>query len=552
MGIAATARQRVAETFSESVYDNPVLMMGFRTRMRKATGFMIMGGYVLFLAVVLLIAWYTTWNWTMSRSAAMANATIGLTLFTALSITQAWLFLFIVPALTSGAMTQELERRTMELLVLTPLTSGKIILGKHLSAFLYCFGLLVCSIPLAGVCLMMGGISPMEIAVTYALLAAWCFLLASAGVFWSSLFRATAAAVLFTYGSCFVYMMVTTGITAAGMAQSMAMRYAGGGPSGNTFALVGLNPMGGPTLAMLTAKVCGLSVPVALVAFVLHVAVGALLLFVAMTHVLYHRTQKALPVRVLLLFTSLGLIWLVVGNGLTLAPSYGNLALGWLEGVVAVLLPLLCLAAPMFTTGPLTKPEGASVFAYALSPRKLLRSDLGGGLSFMLLWGAAAYAVFGLTFWWTQLAMPSMMAVDFWSTYFTTGIAFLAIIAGISCVGVLASCVMQNRRNAAAISVLFIIMMFGGYLIALIYYTWGPFYNSGIHGSNSPIYQLSALWPMTPALSVLTWKSPDFPALWWPKEMSWLISSVAYLSIAVISLLLATPAARRWGGVKED
>lgn len=554
MGIAAIARQRVAESFSESVVDNPVLMMGFRTRMRKATGFVIMGGYILFLAVVLLITWYISWNWTMTRGAAVANAGIGMILFTALSVTQAWLFLFIVPALTSGALTQELERRTMELLILTPLSSGKIIMGKHLSAFLYCFALLFCSIPLAGICLMMGGISPLEIFASYALLTAWCFLLASTGVFWSSMFRATAASVLFTYGSCFVYMMVTSAVSGAALRQwGVPFGRAASGAVTNAFVLAGLKPNLAPYEALLTAKVCGLSIPLAVVAFLLHTLTGMLLLFVAMTHVLYHRTQKALPIRILLLVITLGLIWLVVGNGMSLLSGFGTAdAMGWLEGVASVLLPLLCLAAPIFTTGTLAKPEGMSIFAYALSPRKILQSNLRGGLSFMLFWAASAYAVFGITFWWTQHTAPSTVAAHFWSTYFTLGISILAIVAGMSCVGVLASCVMRNRRNAAAISILFVILMFGGYLIAIIFYTWGPFYNSGVHGSNSPFYQLAALWPMTPPLSVLTWKSPDLPDLWWSQDMSWLVCTGVYSLIAVASLALGGPAAKRWGGVKED
>ncbi|MDO8588473.1 MAG: ABC transporter permease subunit [Armatimonadota bacterium] len=556
MSIAAAARERFANVFGQSVFDNPVLMMGFRTRMRRATGFLVMGAYVLFLTVVLLITWYVSWESPFSGNSAGTNPAIGQLLFHYMTATQAWLFLLIVPALTSGALTQELERRTMELLALTPLTPGKIILGKSLSAFLYCVALLVCSVPLGGMCLMLGGISPSEIAVTYAALGAWALLLAAVGVFWSSLFRSTAASVLFTYGSCGLYMFVNYAWTTQVL---MTMHYGWGwGVMGssmtgsNVFVLMGLYPARAAFTSMMTAKVCGLNVPVALVAFLLHAALAALLLFVATVHVRYHRTEKALPVRLLLLAISLGLIWILVGNSLSFSPVTGKTALEALEIIASLILVLLCLATPIFTTGPLNKSPETPVMAYALSLKKILRNDLGGGLPFVLFWSFAAYAVFGVTFWWTQIVQPSTPDPMFWTNYFRIGAAILAIVAGIGSVGALMSCVMQSRRNALAMTFLFLLIVFGGYLIALIYYMWGPYYSSGMEHRQSVFYQFAAFWPMTPLLSPYTWQGPDMPKLWWEAGRSWLVTGAMYVATAALALLLATPAARKWGGVQEE
>ncbi len=246
MSIAATWSARLKDVWANGVVDNPVVTRELRTRMRGRKGFMVMGGYVLFLGIVLLISYYTMWIISARNLGGMqtlVNVKLGQKLFMSLNWTQTILLALIIPSLTSGALTLELEKKTIEMLVLTRLTSGVVVLGKHLTGMLYALILLMCSLPLSGICLMFGGISPAEMVVTYLLLIAWTFLLSAIGVFWSSLFNRTAAAVLMTYGTVAGFMLTSAGSGAALM-QSIWYLHGGGQRQRDGTAESGMGPGG--------------------------------------------------------------------------------------------------------------------------------------------------------------------------------------------------------------------------------------------------------------------------------------------------------------------
>ncbi|MDO8684154.1 MAG: hypothetical protein Q7N50_11800 [Armatimonadota bacterium] len=543
MSIATAARERLTGVFAESVYDNPVLVMGFRTRMRRATAFVVLGGYALFLAVVMLIAYYALWESMKYRGmgSPMSNRSIGSALFYSITWTQVALFTLIVPALSGGALTMEMDRRTMEMLSLTPLSAGKIALGKHLSAFIYCVALLLCSLPLSGMCLMFGGISPAEIAVTYLHLITWCFLLSALGVFWSSLFTTTAPAQLFTYGSSLVYFV---GTLTMGGALIASVLY--GHSGSNIVAVSALNPGWVAYVAMMTAKVCGISVPVALPPIILHTAIGILLLLCATTHVRFHRAQRPLSIRLLLLGITAVLTWLIAGNMIsTSIASTGRYYLEILEFWSIVILIVMCLWACIFATGPLRKDPKASIFTYILSPHKAFTNNLRGATGFMLLWLAVVYAVFGISVYWAAKAAGLSIGHLFWANYFRIGVSSLAVMMGVCALGIFWSSISQVRALAVLLMALFTLLILAGYLMVLSYHFWG--YQKG----NSALYQLAAFWPLTPILSATSWKQ-DWPKLWWSLKDSWLVTGGVYLLITVVCLGLASVSSAKWGGIKED
>lgn len=534
------AVDRVRDLVSESIYDNPVVIREFRTRMRGWKAFMVMGSYALLLAGVLFIAFMSMWNSRVgpSGSLQLTDRRIGMDLFIVLAWTQAILLSLILPSLTFSSITQELERKTIELLVLTRLTPGKITIGKQIAGFLYGLVLMICSIPLASMCLMFGGISPAEIALWYVVLAAWCFLLTCAGVFWSSLFLKTATAALFTYGTALGYFLFTAPFGVPNMQLF--------GSAHDLHVFGALNPAMAAYASASATKVCSWSVPMSIPPLVLHVSLGVLLMLVASTHVKHQRAERALPIRLMLMLVTSLLIWFLVGDrtstsGLT---GYPGGMMDLISIVSGVILGYIALFTCAIASGEPKPAPGKSVMAYALSFRSIFRSELGGAVPFILLWTVIAYATLGGTLFWSASAHGAKLAADVWPAYFHVGVAVVVMSSAIAAVGVLGSCLVRQRKNAAALVLLFLIVAFAGYGISMICYVPGT-------GQPQPFWQLAAFWPITPLIGS-TGQWTGMPQLWWEPKDSWIVTSIAYFGIGALALGLATRALRRTGGVREE
>lgn len=544
MSIVTAGRDKLMNLVSESIYDNPVVVREMRTRMRDWKAFTTMGGYLLLVGGILFIVYMAMLDEHSYSSAGyfevyIANKNIGQKLFIWLTWTQVVLLSLAIPALTFSSITQELERKTMELLALTRLSPGKIVLGKQLSGFLYSLVLMLCSLPLAGMCLMFGGISPAEIVVVYATLIAWAFLLTCLGVFWSSLFSRTASAALFAYGTMGIYFLFTMPFGSMVIAHSHR--------TGNIHAFEALNPGWAAYDPMSNAVVCGLSIPTALIAISLHVLMGVLFLLLASIHVRYYKVERALPIRLLVIAITLGLIWLLMGNPGVLfhLPTTTADAKDLIGIACSILLAFLCLAASAFATGPLKKHPQQPVPIYALSIRRTFTSDLGGAIAFMALWTIILLGGLLGTYWWLAKVEHVRVASEVWKAGLQMSLSILAIVVGVSAIGILGSCIVRLRRNAAAIVLLFVILIWGGYGIVLAYYV------DGITDTSGPVWQLAAFWPMTPVLT-LTGEWLRMPKLWWNIKDSWLVTSIAYFDLTALVLIAASRPAAKTGGVREE
>lgn len=552
MSVVAVFRQKLGRTVAEGVYDNPVVVKELRTRMRGTKAFVVMGGYVLFLTVVVVIAAYTILGEVLSTQNAAASVmsrNVGLQLFCALTWTQAILIALIAPSLTSGALSQEVESKTIELLSLTRLTPGKIVLGKQLSGFFYALMLLVCSIPLAGICLIFGGVSPAEIAVTYALLSAWAFLFTSTGVLWSSLISKTSVASFASFATCVVYFGITY---SWGLATYVSKRFSHPTSSSDLNVFDALNPGWASESALTTANVCGLSVPVALTVLAMHVALGILALLVASTHLKYHRVERALSIRLMLIGITVFAMWLVVGNLGNIMGSHGmgslpaSAALDLISGFSICILMLVALWSTAISTGRLTTAGGESFIAYALSPGKAFKTDLRGAICFLVVWTAAAYAAFGGTFLWAAKAEHLPVLESFWTAYLKVGIALLAISAGLGALGVFCSSVCKTRRNAAMLMVLVLLML------VAVYPVIGAYFEPGVSNPRAFVWQLAALWPYMPIVHTTGMLGSGGPVYWWSSGDAWLVSCIVYVLIAMTALGAASVLSAKCGGVRED
>jgi len=149
-------------------------------------------------------------------SAAYASASIGTTVFTGLLMLETLLVLFLAPAFTAGAISQEREKQTLDLLAVTPISSLAIVVGKLFSALAWVFILVVASIPLTAIVFVFGGVAPEDLVRGYIVLLVEAIGLGCVGLFCSALLRRTLAATVVTYflvlsftlGAGFVYVFL--------------------------------------------------------------------------------------------------------------------------------------------------------------------------------------------------------------------------------------------------------------------------------------------------------------------------------------------------------
>ncbi|MCE5198796.1 MAG: ABC transporter permease subunit [Armatimonadota bacterium] len=540
MSIATTARERINGTLAESIYDNPVVTREFRTRMRGWKAFTVMGSYTLLLAAFLFIH-YLSIAADAGHSFQMESGSlkVGAKMFVTLTVAQAIMLMFIVPSLTSGALAQEVEKKTMELLVLTTIPSGKIVFGKQFSGFLYAMVLLFCSAPLAGICLMLGGISPGEVMATYALIAGTVFLFAAIGVFWSAIFEKTAISGVFTYGSCMFYMFVTSILGESAMYPP---------PRSAVFSLSLLNPIfAAYDMALTMTKVCGIEFPAWIASVATELILGSLLLLISSGHVRFRKTDKTLVIRLMLLATTLILVWLTIGS----FPNFGggrwsraNSVWEMLAAVSSIILGFMCIMACPLATGEPSRTE-KSMLLYAMSGRRAFSKELGGAMSFLALWTAVVYGAFGGTLYWLTKVEHVSFDPQFWPAYLKLGVALVMIVAGVSAVGMLASSIASRRKGAAALVLVFLAFVFAGYTFLLAYHQPNE-------DTSAPIWQTAALWPITPIMAQCKNWDRTMPTLWWVPNDSWLVTSCIYVALGVIALSIAGTALKKFGGVQED
>src|SRR5205823_4778104 len=132
------------------------------------------------LWVLGLTAWQVTVGW--SQTATLGdNARFGLLLFQILTIVQLILLPFFAGLTAASAVSQEKDRRTFILLLLTDLRSYEIVLGKLLGSLLQIGLLLLGTVPLLALLMLLGGIEPAQLIQTELILLAAALAAGSVG-----------------------------------------------------------------------------------------------------------------------------------------------------------------------------------------------------------------------------------------------------------------------------------------------------------------------------------------------------------------------------------
>ena len=120
-------------------------------------------------------------------------------LFITFSMVQLALLAFVVPGLTSGSISAEREKQTLNVLLVTRLKPLGIVLGKMVSSCSFMVIILLATLPIYNIIILYGGFSPGQLAGVFAFYLVTLIAFGSVGMACSAYFKKTGASVVVSY-----------------------------------------------------------------------------------------------------------------------------------------------------------------------------------------------------------------------------------------------------------------------------------------------------------------------------------------------------------------
>jgi ABC-type Na+ efflux pump permease subunit len=156
----------VADYLWRLIPANPILRRVVEAGGKKRRDLFIRCGYLGLL--VALVLWALLGGDTGATSGDLAAlAKSSAVLFQHMSYLQLGLVALLSPIFTAGAITQEKDSQTYDILLATPLTNGQIVLGSLLSRVFFVVALLVSGIPIFAVTQIFGGVAIKSIVYSF-------------------------------------------------------------------------------------------------------------------------------------------------------------------------------------------------------------------------------------------------------------------------------------------------------------------------------------------------------------------------------------------------
>jgi ABC-2 type transport system permease protein len=186
---------------------NPIVAKEYRSRMRTWRSPLAMMIYILLIAGLGFAIFSSITSSNGSFGGGSAN--YGQGLFMYLVIFQMILLTFITPALTSGAISSERERQTIDLLFVTRIRPFSIIWGKLLASMSFVVLLLLLSVPIFSLVFLFGGIEVDQVVYTFLIILVAALTMGVIGIAFSTWFRRSLAATVAAYVSAFVLLFGT-------------------------------------------------------------------------------------------------------------------------------------------------------------------------------------------------------------------------------------------------------------------------------------------------------------------------------------------------------
>ncbi|MDL2248272.1 ABC transporter permease subunit [Tyzzerella sp. OttesenSCG-928-J15] len=232
---------------------NPVFRRELNTALRSWKTYGALTVYILLLAAVerIFIASISN-NYGYYNYNSGFNPQETTQLYAILAGFQFVLIMIITPALTAGSIAGERERQTLNLMLITKMSTFKIAVGKLLSSLSVILLLIIASMPVFAMIFYYGGVSVLDLAaiILYTILSAAA--MGSICIFLSSLFKRTVSATVMSY---LTIMVLCIGTFVAAFLSYMFFRFAMGNAIFSTYGGTTTVINADPTTVPLSATV---------------------------------------------------------------------------------------------------------------------------------------------------------------------------------------------------------------------------------------------------------------------------------------------------------
>ena len=162
----------IADYFWRLIPANPILLRVVQTKSKRRFDLFVRCGYLGGLVAIVVFSILSSQEAGSLDQLAKNSAQ----LFQTLSYWQLALVCFLAPIFTAGAITQEKDSQTYDILLATPLTNGQIVLGSMLSRLFFVVALLISGIPIFSITQIFGGVAIRAIVRSFGIAAASAFI----------------------------------------------------------------------------------------------------------------------------------------------------------------------------------------------------------------------------------------------------------------------------------------------------------------------------------------------------------------------------------------
>lgn len=178
---------------------NPILEKDLKTKMRGWRTPVLLSLYLLFLGVVLFLFFLANNQMFNQYGYSNFNPRIAVNAYNTIAIFQFALLMLIVPALTATAISGERERQTLDLILCSDISTWSVIFGKMVVSIAHIMFLVVASLPVLGMVFLFGGITFGEMMLLFLFYIITALMVASLGIFLSTLFKKNVTAIITAY-----------------------------------------------------------------------------------------------------------------------------------------------------------------------------------------------------------------------------------------------------------------------------------------------------------------------------------------------------------------
>jgi ABC-type transport system involved in multi-copper enzyme maturation permease subunit len=409
------------------VLGNPVIGRELRVRVRVGRAYLLQAFYLAFLILIVALAYQAAIgdNPDLRNPVRVQEALVGF--YRIVMSMLVALIALIAPALTANAITLERERKTMDLLLATPLTARQLLVGKLLGSFAFIVLLLALTLPVSAVSVLLGGVSFPELLKAYLLIACGGLVLCAIALFSSVYARNSTLAVLWSYLRVAGFLLAT-GVLIA-LQEALAFGAFGGRGAGAlnlAFPQALLNPFAAPFAADMQVDFVRWQAPAWVVGVVLCLLFTRLTLTAAARKVgLYDKDVLPSARRQLVLLFPLNMLLCVLpllarggGAGGIVGAEYVLLVV-----VLVCVAPFLLLAAwiaPFGQDGDAPCPDDG-----VFKPSRMFTAAPSGALPFLwTVWLLTAGALILVLY---QSGIPAIMDPLLWNYLLSMLIYFTGV-----------------------------------------------------------------------------------------------------------------------------